>query len=147
MRSSRARWTGVECSPWRFQATRQLLKLWGSKDGRLHDQAEVGAPRGEQQAITQLGGATSGQQSSFQQSFTQVVDPATHASGKGAQQGACSLTPTHAVFSSDGQQEDLYINTTMVPPVSSVSSRGRQPLEAGAPVPAWHALQTNEVTV
>ena len=34
----------------------------------------------------------------------------------------------------------------MVPPVSSVPSRGRQPLE-GAPVPAWRALQTNEATV
>ena len=33
-----------------------------------------------------------------------------------------------------------------MPPVSSVPSQGRQPLEAGAPVPAWRALQTNEVT-
>ena len=30
--------------------------------------------------------------------------------------------------------------------MSSVLSQGRQPLEAGAPVPAWHALQTNEDT-
>ena len=34
----------------------------------------------------------------------------------------------------------------MVPPVSSVPSQGRQPPGAGAPVPAWRALQTDEVT-
>ena len=34
----------------------------------------------------------------------------------------------------------------MVPPVSWVPSQGRQPSEAGAPVPAWGALQTGEVT-
>ena len=34
----------------------------------------------------------------------------------------------------------------MVPTVSSVFFQGRQPLEAGAPVSAWRALQTDEVT-
>ena len=33
-----------------------------------------------------------------------------------------------------------------MPPVSSVPSQGRQPLEAEAPVPAWCALQADEVT-
>ena len=51
-----------------------------------------------------------------------------------------------AVFSSDGRQEGLDISTTVVPPVSSVPSQGQQPLEAWAPVPAWYALQTIEVT-
>ena len=34
----------------------------------------------------------------------------------------------------------------MTPSVSSVPSQGRQPPEAGAPVSAWRALQTDEVT-
>ena len=34
----------------------------------------------------------------------------------------------------------------MVPPVSSVPSQGRRPPESGAPVTAWRALQTGEVT-
>ena len=57
-----------------------------------------------------------------------------------------SFTPTRAVFSSDGQQEGLNISATVVPAVSSVPSQGQQPPEAGAPVPAWRALQINEVT-
>ena len=48
--------------------------------------------------------------------------------------------------SSDGQQEGLDISATVVPPMSSVPSQGRQPPEAGARVPAWRALQTDEVT-
>ena len=55
-----------------------------------------------------------------------------------------SLTPTHAVFWSDGQQEGLDISATVVPPVSSVPSQGRQPPRVGAPAPAWRALQTKE---
>ena len=103
-------------------------------------------PGGQQNATAGPGGATSGQQSSFQQRFKQGAGPASHASGKGAQQGTCSFTPTPAVFSNDGQQEGLVISTTVMPPVSSVPSQGRQPPEAGAPVPAWRALQTSEVT-
>ena len=34
----------------------------------------------------------------------------------------------------------------MLPPVSSMPSQRRQPPEAGAPVPAWRTLQTDEVT-
>ena len=41
-------------------------------------------------------------------------------------------------FSSNGQQEGLDISVTVVPPVSSVPSQGRQPPEIGA--------QTDEVT-
>ena len=59
-------------------------------------------------------------------------------------QGARSFSPTHAVFSSDGQQESLDISATMVPPVLSVPSQGRQPPETEVPVPAWCALQTDE---
>ena len=33
-----------------------------------------------------------------------------------------------------------------MPPMSSVSLHGRQALEAEAPVPAWRALQTGDVT-
>ena len=33
-----------------------------------------------------------------------------------------------------------------MPPVSSVPSQRRQPSEAGPPVPAWNALQTDEIT-
>ena len=61
-----------------------------------------GTPGGQQQATAWPGGATSGQQSSFQQSFKQGAGPASHASGKGAQQGTRFFTPTHAVFLSDG---------------------------------------------
>ena len=91
-------------------------------------------------------GGAGGQQSSFQQSFKHGAGPASLASGKGAQQGARSFTPTRVVSSSDGQQEGLDISTTVVPPVSSVPSQGRQPLKAGAPVQAWRALPTDEVT-
>ena len=59
-------------------------------------------PGGQQQATAQPGGATSVQQSSFQQSFKQGSGPPYHASGKGAQQGARCLTPTRAIFLSDG---------------------------------------------
>ena len=75
------------------------------------------------------------------------MGPTSHASGKGAQQGPRSFTPTRAVFSSDGQQKGLGISATVVPPVPSVPSQGRQPPEAGAPDSAWRALQTDEVTV
>ena len=92
------------------------------------------------------GGATSGQQSFFQQSLQQGSGPASYANGKDAQQGARSSTPSRAVFSSDGQQEVLEISITEVPPVSSVPSQGRQSPEAGAPVPAWRALQTDAAT-
>ena len=54
--------------------------------------------------------------------------------------------PTDAVYSSDGQREALGISPTRVQPVLSVPSEGRQRLEAGVPVPAWRALQTDEVT-
>ena len=105
-----------------------------------------GPPRGQQQATAQPCGAISGQKSSFQQSFKQGAGPASHASGKGAQQGARFFTPTRTVFSGDGQKEGLDISTTVGPPVSSVPSQRRPPLKAGAPAPAWRALQTNEVT-
>ena len=105
---------------------------------------KLGPSEGQQQATAEPGGATSGQQSSFQQSFKQ--GSAFHANGKGAQQGARSLKPPRAVFSSDEQQKGLDISTTVVPPVSSVPSQGRQPLEAGTPVPAWRSLQTNDVS-
>ena len=101
--------------------------------------------RGQQQATAGPGGATFGQQSSFQQSFKQDSDPASHVSGNGSQQGARSFTPTRAGFSSDGKQEGLDISPTVVPPMSSVPSQGRQPPEAGAPVQAWRALRTDEV--
>ena len=42
--------------------------------------------------------------------------------------------------------EGLDISATVVPPVSSVPFQGRQPSKARGPVPAWRALQTNEVT-
>ena len=42
---------------------------------------------GQQQATAQPGGATSGQQSSFEQVFKQGAGTASHANGKGAQQG------------------------------------------------------------
>ena len=54
--------------------------------------------------------------------------------------------PTRALFSSDRQQEGLNISSTVVPPVSAVPFQGRQPPEAGAPIVAWHALQTNDIT-
>ena len=57
-----------------------------------------------------------------------------------------SVTPTRAVSSIDGQQESLNISATMVPPMTSVPSQGQQPPGAEAPVPAWRALQTDEVT-
>ena len=63
-----------------------------------------GAPGGQHQASAQPGGTTSGQQSSFLQSFRLGEGPASHGSGKGAQQGARSITPTRAVSSSNGQQ-------------------------------------------
>ena len=69
---------------------------------------------------------------------------ASHASEKGVQQGARSFTPTRAVFSSDGQQEGQDNIATVAPPVLSVFSQGRQPPEA--PIPAWRALRTGEVT-
>ena len=84
--------------------------------------------------------------SSLSSNFKQGAGPASHASGKGAQQGARSFTPTRAVFSSDGQQEGLDIRATVVPPVSSVPSQGRQPPEAVEPLPAWRTVQTDEVT-
>ena len=95
-----------------------------------------GPPGGQQQATIQPGDATSGQQSSFQQSFKQEAGPASYASGKGAQQGARSFTPTRAAFSSDEQQEGLDVSATVVSPVSLVLSQGRQPPESGAHVPA-----------
>ena len=54
--------------------------------------------------------------------------------------------PTRAVFSSDLQQEGLDISATMVPLVSWGPSQGRHPPEARVLVPAWRALQTDEVT-
>ena len=106
----------------------------------------MGGPGVQQKVTTQSGGTTSEQQSSFQQCFKQGAGPASHASGKGAQQGARSFTPTRAVFSNVGQQEGLDIRATVMPPVSSVPFQGRQPSEAGASVPAWRALQIDEVT-
>ena len=103
-------------------------------------------PGGQQQAAAQPGDATSGQQYSFQQSFKQGSGPRSHASGKSAQQGVRSFTPTRAVFPSDGQHEGLNISATVMRPVSSLPSQGRKPSEAGAPVPAWRTLQTDEVT-
>ena len=44
-----------------------------------------GPPGGQQQATAESGGATSGQQFSFQQSCKQGAGPASHTSGKGAQ--------------------------------------------------------------
>ena len=104
-----------------------------------------GPPGVQQQATAQPSGANPGQQSSFAQSFEQGSDPVSHASGTGAQQGARSFTPTHAVFSSVRQQEGLDISATVVPPVSSVPSQGRQPPEAGAPILACRVLQIDEV--
>ena len=46
--------------------------------------------------------------------------PASHASGKGVQQVACSFTSICAVFSSDVQHKGLEISASVVPPVSSV---------------------------
>ena len=54
--------------------------------------------------------------------------------------------PTRAVFWIDSQREGLDISAAVVPPVASVPFQGRQPPQAGAPVPAWRALQTGEVT-
>ena len=100
----------------------------------MHDQAEVGAPGGQQQATAQLGSATSEQQCSLKQG----AGPASHARGKGTQQGARSFTLTRAVFSSDGQQESLDISATVVPPVSSVPRddnlrRQGHPFQRGVP--------------
>ena len=91
---SRARRTGVECSLGRFEAVWQLLKLreGGSQDGRLHDQAEVGARRR---------GATSPCSDwwydflaavHFSAKFQARDGPPSHASRKGAHQGARSFT-------------------------------------------------------
>ena len=80
----------------RSRVARLELREGGSQDSRLHDQA-------------QPGGATFGQQTSFQEISKQGEDPESHANGKGAQQGARSFTPTRAVFTSDGQQEGLDI--------------------------------------
>ena len=121
----------------------------GKESRRMGDcttKRKSGPSGGQQQATAQPGCATSGQKSSFQQSFKQGAGPASRASGKGTQQGARSCTLTRDVFSSERQQEGLDISTTVVPSVSSEPSPGRQPLEAGAPEPAWRALQTNEVT-
>ena len=51
------------------------------------------------------------------------------------QQVARSFTPMRAVSSSNGQQEGD-ISASVPLPMSSVPSQGRQPPEAGAPVPA-----------
>ena len=56
------------------------------------------------------------------------------------------FTPTRVVFTSDRQQEGLDVSATLVPPLSSVPSQGRQPPGAGAPVSAWRTLQTDDVT-
>ena len=66
----------------------------------------------QQQATNQPGGVISGQQSSKR--FKQGAGQASYASGKGAQQGARSLTPTRADFSSNGHQEALL--WTSLPP-------------------------------
>ena len=84
-----------------------------------------GAPRGHQQATTQLNGATSGQQSSFKQGSKKGAGPASYASGKVVHQVVRSFTSTRAVCSSDGQQKSLNISATVVPPVSLVPSQGR----------------------
>ena len=63
---------------------------------------KLAPPGGQQQATSGPGGATSGQQYSFQQSLKQAAGPASHGSGKGAQQGTRSFTPTRAVFSTGG---------------------------------------------
>ena len=106
-----------------------------------------GPPGKPQQTTAESGATTSGQQSSLQQSVKQGLGPASRASRKGAQQGARFFKHMRAFFLSDGQQEGLDTSATVLPPVSSVPSQGRQPPEAGAPVPAWRALQTDEVTV
>ena len=106
----------------------------------------MGAPGVQQQVTAQSGGTTSEQQSSFQQCFKQGAGPASHAREKGAQQGTRSFTPTRAVFWNVGQQEGLDISATVMPPASSVPSQGQQPPEVGASVPAWRALQIDEVT-
>ena len=62
---------------------------------------------GQQQSTGQPGRATSGQQSSFQQTFKQGSGPVSHTSGKGAQQGARSFTPMHAIYLRDGLQEGV----------------------------------------
>ena len=76
-----------------------------------------GPPGGQQHPTAQPGGATSGQQASFQQRFKQGAGPASHESKKSERQGARSFTPTRTVFSSDGQQEGLGISATVVSPV------------------------------
>ena len=110
------------------------LEEQGLQEGRLHDHAEVEGPRETTTYHFQPGGVTSGPHSYFKQILKQGADPASHANGKGAQQGARAFTPTRVVFSSDGQQEGLDISVTVVPPVASVPSQGRQPREAEAPV-------------
>ena len=131
----RQRWTA------RSDDSKQRGSCWncGKESHRMADCTTTWKsrpPGRQQQATPQPGGVTSGQQSSFWQTFKQGADPASHASGKGAQQGARSFTPTRAVFLSDGQQEGLDISATVVPPVSWMPSQGRQPPEAGVPVPA-----------
>ena len=64
---------------------------------------ETVPPGGQQQATTGPGDATSGQQSSFQQSFKQGSCPAPDASGKSVQQGARSFTSARPILLSDGQ--------------------------------------------
>ena len=93
--------------------------------------------QGYQQASAQPSSATSGQLSYFKQG----AGPEAYASGKDAQRGERLFAPTRAVFSSDEQQESLESIAHVVPPVSS-----RQPPEAGAPVPAWHALIAAKLT-
>ena len=56
------------------------LRQERSQDGRLYVQAEAGPPGEQQQATAQPGGATSGQQSSVQQSNKQGASAASHAS-------------------------------------------------------------------
>ena len=90
----------------------------------MKEDHKSGPPGGQQRDIAGPGGAISGQRSSFQQSFKVGAGPSSHTSGKGAQQGARSFTPTHAVSSNGGQQEFLVISATVVPPVSSVPSQG-----------------------
>ena len=101
---------------------------YGKEGHRMADcttKRKSSPPGGQQQATAQPGGATSGQQSSFQQSFKQGSGPPSYASGKGSQQGARSFTPTRLVSTSDGQQEGLDISATVVPPMSPVPSQGR----------------------
>ena len=64
---------------------------------------------------------------------------------KGCKEGRAFPYARARRFSSDGQQEDLDISTTVMSPVPSVLSQRRQPPEAGVPFSAWRVLQTDDV--